>query len=78
MTQSASLQWGRCPCGGTYEQRVVDINMQVEGKPVRLTDVLQGACPNCGSRVYKAEMLARIEAAMKNESLDRRLNRAAL
>jgi len=52
--------------------------MSVEGKPVKLTDVLQGTCPHCGSRVYKAEMLARIEATMKNVSLDRRLNRAAL
>ena len=78
MMQSAASAWGRCPCGGTYEQRVVEINMTVEGKPVKLTDVLQGACPNCGSRVYKAEMLARIEAVLKNEPLDRRLNRAAL
>jgi hypothetical protein len=77
MTQPAAF-WGRCPCGGTYEQRVVEVNMSVEGKPVKLTDVLQGACPNCGSRVYKAEMLARIEATMKNVSLDQRLNRAAL
>ena len=30
-------------------------------------------CPNCGSRVYKAETLARIEGTMKNESFDRRL-----
>jgi hypothetical protein len=78
MTRSAAYQWGRCPCGGTYEERVVEINMKVEGQVVQLTDVLQGACPNCGSRVYKAEMLGRIEAAMKNEPLDRRLNRAAL
>jgi hypothetical protein len=76
--RSAASQWGRCPCGGTYEQRVVDVNMTVDGKPVKLTDVLQGACPVCGSRVYKAEMLARIEAVMKSESLDRRLNRAAV
>jgi len=52
--------------------------MTVDGNPVKLTDVLQGACPNCGSRVYKAETLARIEAVMRNETLDRQLNRAAL
>ena len=78
MTASGALQWGRCPCGGTYEQRMVEINMNVEGRPVKLTDVPQGACPQCGSRVYKAEMLARIEATMKSDPLDRRLNRAAL
>jgi hypothetical protein len=76
-TQHATI-WGRCPCGGIYEQRVVEVKMNVGGNPVILTDVLQGACPNCGSRVYKAETLARIEATMKGESLDRRLNRAAL
>jgi hypothetical protein len=78
---AATLQptiFGRCPCGGIYEQRVVEVKMNVDGNPVILTDVLQGACPNCGSRVYKAETLARIEATMKGESLDRRLNREAL
>ena len=32
-------------------------------------------CPSCGGRVYKAETLARIESVMRNESVDRRLNR---
>jgi len=48
--------------------------MTVDGRRITLTDVPQGACPNCGSRVYKAEMLARIEGVMKNESLDRKLS----
>lgn len=37
----------------------------MNGKVVVLTDVPQGACPNCGSRVYKAEVLERIETLMK-------------
>jgi YgiT-type zinc finger domain-containing protein len=74
MPQSAAFEWGVCPCGGRYENRLVEVNMTVEGQKVTLTDVPQGACPNCGSRVYKAEMLARIEGAMKNEPLDRPLS----
>ena len=41
--------------------------MTVNGKVVVLTDVPQGACPLCGSRVYKAEVLERIESLMKGE-----------
>ena len=74
MVQSAAFDWGRCPCSGRYEHRVVEVNLTADGKRVTLTDVLQGACPNCGSRVYKAEMLARIEGVMKNEAFDRRLS----
>ncbi len=39
--------------------------MTVAGKAVVLSNVPQGACPLCGSRVYKAEVLERIEALMK-------------
>jgi hypothetical protein len=71
MTRSLAYQWGRCPCGGEYEQRLVEVRMTVEGKPVRLSDVFQASCPTCGSRVYKAAQLARIEGMMKSERLDR-------
>ena len=37
--------------------------------------VLQGACPTCGSRVYDAETLERIEAAMQARALDPTLAR---
>jgi hypothetical protein len=39
--------------------------MTVDGKNVLLKDVPQGACPQCGSRVYKPETLLRIELLMK-------------
>jgi YgiT-type zinc finger domain-containing protein len=74
MTRSATVEWGQCPCGGHYEHRLIEVKMTVDGARVTLTDVPQGACPNCGSRVYKAEMLARIEGVMKNETLDRPLS----
>jgi hypothetical protein len=47
--------------------------LNVNGKVVVLTQVPQGACPLCGSRVYKAEVLERIETLMKSERLDRRM-----
>lgn len=39
--------------------------MTVNNKVVVLTNVPQGACPLCGSRVYKPEVLERIESLMK-------------
>jgi len=48
--------------------------MTVGEKQIVLNDVPQGVCPQCGSRVYKAEMLERIEATMKGERFDRILN----
>jgi hypothetical protein len=75
MVKSASFEWGRCPCGGTYEHRFVEVKMTVAGTPVVMNDVPQGACPNCGGRVYKAEGLSRIEGTLKGEAFDRRLNR---
>lgn len=63
--------YGRCPCSGSYQKRSVEVRMNVNGKVVVLTAVPQGACPQCGSRVYKAEVLERIEALMKGERFKR-------
>jgi hypothetical protein len=35
-----------------------------DAEPIVLADVPQGACPVCGSRVYKAAMLERVEGLM--------------
>jgi YgiT-type zinc finger domain-containing protein len=75
MTMSRALQWGPCPCGGQYENRTVEVRMTVQNESIVLSDVPQGACPRCGSRVYKAEVLERIESVMRGQSPDRRLNR---
>lgn len=57
---------GRCPCGGTLEDRLVEVRMTApDGSPVVLTSVPQAACPTCGSRYYHAGMLQRIEAVME-------------
>ncbi|MCA2976942.1 MAG: YgiT-type zinc finger protein [Myxococcaceae bacterium] len=65
MADYAKRDYGRCPCGGAYDNRSVEVRLTVGGKVVVLTDVPQGACPNCGSRVYKAEVRERIETLMK-------------
>jgi hypothetical protein len=58
--------WGGCPCGGVYETRIVEIRMTVGDEVVLLEDVQQGACPICGSRVYKTGILERIECLMRD------------
>jgi len=75
MITSKVVQYGPCPCRGQFENRQVEIRMTLETGTVHLNDVPQGACPVCGSRVYKAEVLERIEAMMSEQKLDPRLNR---
>jgi YgiT-type zinc finger domain-containing protein len=60
-----AISYGRCPCRGLYESRSVEVKMTVGGEPVVLTGVPQGACRQCGSRVYKADILEMIEAVMR-------------
>ena len=71
MERFAILGWGSCPCGGRYEHRHVEVAMTVHDEAIALLDVPQGVCPLCGSRVYKAEMLARIETIMKDTPVAR-------
>jgi YgiT-type zinc finger domain-containing protein len=61
------VQYGRCPCSGHYESRGVEVKMTVHGKLIVLADVPQGACPNCGSRVYKLQVLEYVESAMRGK-----------
>jgi hypothetical protein len=62
MPDLSALQYGRCPCSGLFEPRRVEIRMMLGGQPRVWNDVAQGACPNCGSRVYKLQVLERLEA----------------
>ena len=57
--------YGKCPCFGQYENRTVEVRMTLNDKPIRIEDVPQGACPQCGSRVYKANILEYIESVYK-------------
>jgi YgiT-type zinc finger domain-containing protein len=74
--KSLPAEYGRCPCTGVYENRTVEVRMTVGGEAVVLENVPQGACPICGSRVYKTEVLERIEALMHQRELDPRDDRA--
>ncbi len=58
---SLTLDYGKCRCAGQLESRSVEIRMTLEHGLVALTNVPQGACPVCGSRVYKAWVLQCIE-----------------
>jgi len=55
--------YGSCPCGGTFEETVVEVRFTAVTPPQSLRDVPQAACPLCGTRVYKSAVLERIEAA---------------
>lgn len=61
--------YGNCPCRGAYQNRWVEVRLNVNGKILVLTNVPQGACPNCGSRVYKGDTLERIESIMKHTKI---------
>jgi YgiT-type zinc finger domain-containing protein len=67
MALPPTSDFGRCACGGVYERRTVEVRMTVGGETIVIPDVPQGACPLCGSRVYKARVLEEIEAIMRGE-----------
>jgi hypothetical protein len=50
--------------------------MTVRGERVVLSDLPQGACPVCGSRVYKAVTLEGIEAVMRGRPAQAHVMRA--
>ena len=70
MTISNSWEYGRCPCSGVYERRRVEVRITNRDKVYELADVSQGACPECGSKVYKAAVLQVIEALMRGEPVE--------
>jgi len=67
-----------CPCGGKYDHHAIRISLTAEQQDELFTKVAQGVCGTCGSRVYHAETLERVESAMKRRSPDRFLNRTTL
>jgi hypothetical protein len=54
---------------------MVEVRLPRHGDPVVLSDVRQGACPQCGGRVYLVETLERIESVYREEPVDRWLRR---
>jgi hypothetical protein len=67
MAALKEVGYGRCPCGGYYESREVEVTMTVSGLVLVLSGVPQGYCPKCTSRVYKLLVLQCIESAMRGE-----------
>ncbi len=65
------LDYGSCPCGGVYEHRLVEIRMTAAEDQLQFSDVPQGRCPVCSSRVYKALLLEAIEDVMHDSVLNR-------
>lgn len=55
----------RCPCGGTYQSRRVEVRMTVHNEQVVLPEVTQDACPLCGLRTYRAAVLEALEAVLR-------------
>ncbi len=55
-------EYGPCGCGAYFERHWVEVRTEVAGEPIVLSDLPQGVCPSCGSKVYKAEILELIEA----------------
>jgi hypothetical protein len=68
--ESQHPSFGRCPCSGRYEHRWVEVRMTVAGKVVVLQKVAQGACPLCGSRIYKLQTLDYIDSLMRSGATD--------
>jgi YgiT-type zinc finger domain-containing protein len=59
--------YGTCPCTGRYERRLVEVRIPVGTEAVTLRDIPQGACPVCGSRVYKSVVLDGLERVMRDD-----------
>jgi YgiT-type zinc finger domain-containing protein len=62
-----SIEYGDCPCSGRYENLAVDIRVSVAGHIEELREVPQGSCPLCGSRVYKADVIERLDGLLKSK-----------
>jgi hypothetical protein len=57
------VDFGNCRwCKEGFEYNSVEVEIEADEGDYTLTDVPQGYSPSCGSRVYKAGMLERIEA----------------
>ncbi len=63
------VAYGRCPCSGAFTSRTVEVRIAVGGRTVHMEDVPQGACPDCGTRVYRPDVLERLESLMHAHTL---------
>lgn len=65
MTTSPELmpvEYGQCPCEGVYEDRNIEVRLRTgEAGALVLSDIPQGRCPGCGSRVYLLAIVRSLE-----------------
>ena len=73
MLRAADTAFGTCGCGTSYTGRTITVNMTVRDQELSLSDVPQGFCPGCGSRVYLAAHLELLEAVMHNRAVETRV-----
>jgi len=69
VTPQTVADYGKCPCGGVYQRKLVDVTATVQGESATMTDVPQGACPMCGSVVYKTITLEEVEAFVRGRAV---------
>lgn len=60
------FDYGKCRCSGRFEDRFVEVRLNIKGKIIVLTDVPQGVCSSCGTKVYRTGVLGRIEELMRS------------
>ncbi|MBJ6760459.1 hypothetical protein DRW03_20340 [Corallococcus sp. H22C18031201] len=61
------IDYGKCPCTGAYEHRLIEVELTVAQRSVVLTDIPQGECAQCSSQVYKMQVMERLEGLMRTE-----------
>jgi hypothetical protein len=61
--------FGGCRCSGRFDRCSVEIRLLAAGRLVVLDDVPQGVCGSCGTRVYRPNILAAIEAVMRGYAI---------
>lgn len=66
MTDAGPARFGRCGCGGTFEQRLVEVRVTIDGTAFLHEGVQQGNCPLCGRRVYQAAMVVALERFLRS------------
>jgi hypothetical protein len=69
MASMSEVEYGKCPCGGHFENRRVEVRMTVFGQVIMLSGVPQGVCPKCSAHVYKAQVLEYVESLMSEGSV---------
>jgi len=55
------MTYGRCECGGDIVEKRISLIRRYNGNPIEFQNVPVGICINCGERIYKGEILQKLE-----------------